>query len=206
MTAENKNRTIGLDIPAAVAQVQRGDEAAYKVLFGHFSEKIYLTARKMMLCHEDAQETVQEVFLIIWKNRDNLNPDLSFNAYLLTILKSLIYKRTKKEALKAGYVKYAIQQQDFYSNETESQVVLADLEDMYLRQLDKLPKGQKEIFVMKSQQHLKAGEIAEKMSISKRTVESQIYKATKAIKLHLYKNDVLPPELLLVLIYCGLNF
>ncbi len=206
MTAENMNNPLNLDIPSAVAQVKRGDEAAYKVLFGHFSEKIYLTARKMLLCHEDAQETVQEVFMIIWKNRENLNPELSFNAYLLTILKSLIYKKTKKEALKAAYVKYAIDQQEFVSNETENQVVLADLENMYLRQLEKLPKGQKEIFLMKNQQHLKAAEIAEKMSISKRTVESQIYKATKSIKLHLYKNDVLPPELLLCLICFCFNF
>jgi RNA polymerase sigma factor (sigma-70 family) len=204
MTSENMNNPLGLDIPAAVARVQQGDEAAYKVLFGHFSEKIYFTARKMMLCHEDAQETVQEVFMIIWKNRENLKPDLSFNAYILTILKSLIYKKTRKEALKAAYVKYAIEQHEFSTNETENEVVLNDFENMYLKQLEMLPKGQKEIFILKSQHHLKAAEIAEKMSISKRTVESQIYKATKSIKIHLYKNDVLPPELLMILLslYC----
>ena len=49
----------------------------------------------MDLSHEDAEGVVQEVFLKIWKNRSKLDPELSINAYLIAIVRSLVIKKAK---------------------------------------------------------------------------------------------------------------
>lgn len=175
------------DIPSAVSRLREGDEKAFSQLFEFFGPKIFNTSKKMNLSAEDAEEIVQEVFLIIWKNRQNLNSGLSFNAYLLSILKSLIIKNSKKEARRIAYEVYAISNQETETNETELQIEYSEFERISVSEIEKLPKTQREIFKMKNNENLHSGEIAEKLGISKRTVESHIYVATKSIKLNLQK-------------------
>lgn len=181
------NQQKAFDIPSAVSKLREGDEKAFSQLFEFFKSKIFNTSKKMNLSSEDAEEIVQEVFLIIWKNRQNLNSELSFNAYLLTILKSLIVKKAKKEAMRVAYEVYAFSTQEIESNETEMQIEYSEFEQISISEIEKLPKTQKAIFKMKNYDNLHSGEIAEKLGLSKRTVESHIYVATKSIKNKLQK-------------------
>lgn len=181
------NKDKAFDIPSAVSQLREGDEKAFALLYDFFRPKIFFTSKKMNLSSEDAEEIVQEVFLIIWKNRQNLNSELSFNAYLLAILKSLIIKKSKKEAKRIAYEVYTLSTKEIESNETESEIEYSEFEQISISEIEKLPKTQKEIFKMKNYDHLQSGEIAEKLGISKRTVESHIYVATKSIKNKLQK-------------------
>lgn len=146
----------------------------------------------MFLSHEDAEEIAQEVFLIIWKNRDGLKCELSFNAYLLSILKSLIIKKSRKEAQKVAYEKYAIQSGMTTYEDIESNLEKSELESIALAAVSKLPDYQKEVFILKNQDNLCTEEIAIKMGISKRTVENHIYKASKSIKKSLSAKYILP--------------
>jgi len=171
-----------IDIPSLVNRLCDGDQYAFSLLYEYFKPKIFFTARRMCLNAEDAEEIVQEVFLIIWKTRGNLKSELSFNAYLLSIVKSLIIKKTKKEARKVAYEVYAIANLDKVTHETESQVVFWELERISHAEIDKLPKAQKEIFKLKNMDNLCSDEIAVKLGISKRTVENHIYVASKTIK------------------------
>lgn len=197
------NKEKAFDIPSAVSRLREGDEKAFSQLFEFFRPKIFNTSKKMNLSSEDAEEIVQEVFLIIWKNRQNLNSELSFNAYLLSILKSLIIKNSKKEARRIAYEVYAISTQETGTNETELQIEYSEFERISNSEIEKLPKTQKEIFKMKNNENLHSGEIAEKLGISKRTVESHIYVATKSIKNKLQKKYLIAIKSLAIgLIYC----
>lgn len=185
------NKEKAFDIPSAVSKLREGDEKAFSQLFEFFRHKIFNTSKKMNLSSEDAEEIVQEVFLIIWKTRQNLNSELSFNAYLLTILKSLIIKKAKKEARRIAYEVYAFSNLEIETNETELEIEYSELERVSISEIEKLPKTQKEIFKMKNYENLPSGEIAEKLGISKRTVESHIYVATKSIKDKLQKKHLI---------------
>ena len=181
------NKEKAFDIPLAVSRLREGDEKAFSQVFEFFGPMFFNTSKKMNRSSEDAEEIVQEVFLILWKNRQNLNSELSFNAYLLSILKSLIIKNSKKEARRIAYEVYAISNQETETNETELQIEYSEFERISISEIEKLPKTQKEIFKMKNYENLHSGEIAEKLGISKRTVESHIYVATKSIKNKLQK-------------------
>ena len=70
----------GLDNQKLILRISQGDEKAFEELYRLFSKKIYHTARRMNLNHEDAEGIVQEVFFIVWKKKSDLDPTLSINA------------------------------------------------------------------------------------------------------------------------------
>ncbi len=165
-----------------VYSLSKGDGKAFEELYRLFSKKIYHTARKMNLCHEDAEGVVQDVFLKIWKNRVDLDPSLSINAYLITIVRSLVIKRAKKEARFFAYQQYNIPRYPDITNGTEDDLIYADLHHISSEMVHQLPKGQKQVFIMRNMEYLSIDEIAGKLDLSKRTVENQIFRATKSLK------------------------
>ncbi|PSL07476.1 sigma-70 family RNA polymerase sigma factor [Cecembia rubra] len=172
--------------------LRSGCEKSYTELFNYFYPKIINTAKKFGLPEEEAKEMAQEIFLNIWKSRDNLKPELSFNAYLLTILKSKLYQKAKSEVLKAKYEKYALNHFEVSFNSTDNQIDYEELEKISNDVIEKLPSQQKEIFFMRTIKHVSSGEISDQLGLSKRTVENHFYLATKTIKNELEKRFRLP--------------
>ncbi|WP_114750431.1 RNA polymerase sigma factor [Pleomorphovibrio marinus] len=187
------------NIPKLVRLLKKGDEASFSQLFHLFGPKLYNTSRKMNLSHEDAEEVVQEVFLKIWKKREQLDYNLSFNAYLLSILKSLVYKRVKKQLREVAFQHYSSQKNDAVANGGEESMIAEDLRAFSGTLLETLPKGQKQIVELRYLHQLSADEIALQLNVSKRTVEHQIYKATKSLRERLQNCSVIPFDLIVII-------
>ncbi|MCH7409184.1 sigma-70 family RNA polymerase sigma factor [Belliella sp. DSM 111904] len=184
-----------------VEDLSKGDEKAFGKLYQLFGEKVYHIARKMNLCHEDAEGVVQEVFLKIWKKRANLDPELSINAYMIAIVRSLVIKKSKKEARFFAYQKYKIPLISFETNsDPELDLIYSDFHQVSSALIEKLPPGQKQVFILKNFENLSTDEIAEKLNLSKRTVENQIFRASKGIKDKLQKLKIISASIFLLMI------
>ena len=167
------------DITSAL---KKGNQKAYKALFERYHKKIYNVSRRMNINHEDAEGVVQDVFLTIWEKRKHLDKDLSINAFLLTIAKRLIYKKFRSEVVKRKHIQTTIESTDNWQNDTEDYIIFTDLEQNAKLGIDSLPKNRKQIFMLSKESGFSNDQIAEQLNISKRTVENQLYRATKAIK------------------------
>lgn len=176
-----------------VTRLREGDESAFGKLYEKYASKIYNISRKMGLLHEDAEGIIQEVFLKIWRNRDNLDSSLSFNAYIIAIVRSIVLKQSRKRARFLAFQHYAITYWPGETNETEDYVIFSDLDELSSKAIDELPAKQKQVFMMKNFEHLTNEEIAEKLKLSTRTVENQIYRATKSLKEKLIDMKVITP-------------
>ena len=65
----------------------------------------------MKISHGDsylAEEMVQTVFLKVWKNREQLDPKLSFGAYLCTIAKNLLTNHYQHKMMEILYIEQQI--------------------------------------------------------------------------------------------------
>ena len=194
------NPITSIDIPSLVNRLRQGDENAFSALFRQFGPKIYGTARRMFLSHEDAEELVQEVFLKIWKRKEALKDDLSFQAYLITIMKSFVYKKAKRQSRFLAFQCSAADGESVVSNDGEKFLEYEDFQRYSQKAIDQLPKSQKVVFELRYLNHQTADQIAEQLSISKRTVESHIYKATKTIREKLTRSSFISPELLVLIL------
>jgi len=182
-----------------VKRLAEGDLVAFEALYLQFSKKIYNTARKMRLSHEDAEEIVQEVFMKIWQKKERLDPELSFNAYLLSMVKSLVLKKFRKEAYFLAYQKYHLHVSSPDAS-PEPDLIFQDLYSHSIELIEKLPSGQREIFSLRYLKYLSIDEISSQLNLSKRTVENQLYRASKTIRKKMEEVNIISwiPFLMLV--------
>ncbi|MDO9552787.1 RNA polymerase sigma factor [Rhodonellum sp.] len=182
----------GAAIQKIVLDLSKGDEKAFEKLYTLFAEKIYHVARKMNLCHEDAEGIVQDIFLKIWKKRESLNPELSINAYMIAMVRSLVIKKSKKEARFFAYQQYKIPLLALqYGLDPENEMIYTDFHQISSDIIDQLPNGQKQVFMLRNHENLTVEQIAEQLGVSKRTVENQIFRASKQVKDRLLKLKII---------------
>ncbi|MEN7547728.1 RNA polymerase sigma-70 factor [Rapidithrix thailandica] len=183
-----------------VRALAQGCRQAYRHLFDVYHKKVYHASRKMGLSHEDAEGVVQDVFLALWEQHKQLDPSLSVNALLITIAKRNIIKKIRKAALNIQYYEWVVHRNEAQVNTTEDEVIFTDLEAYVQQGIDQMPSARKEIFLLNKKQGMTSEEIALRLNLSKRTVENQLYRASKFLKDHLAKESYLQKICTLVLV------
>ena len=89
MSADNANSK-SLNESEPVKKFALGDFNAFDALFKLYNKKLYHFALSLLKSSEDAEDVVQEVFVRIWQNRDNIKPGHSFKSFLFTIAYNII--------------------------------------------------------------------------------------------------------------------
>ncbi|PZX48314.1 RNA polymerase sigma factor [Algoriphagus chordae] len=190
------------DDAAYVNELKLGSETAFNYLYSKYARKIYNTSRKMNLDHEDAEGVVQETFIKIWKNRERLDPSLSFNAYLLAILKSLVIRLVQQNARKSLQKSELMVDGAEIRNSIEEDFIYAEMLEASLKEVNNLPPRQKQIFLLKRTELLSLDEIAEQLHISKKTVKNQLAEANKYLRSRMLEQDVIAFFVLWISVFC----
>lgn len=174
-----------------IAGIKQGDTTDFKVLYERYSVKVHTVALRFGLDNEDANEIVQDVFVRLWLRRGQIDDSLSLNAYILTITKNLLIKRSRKLAYDTLYKHYLKENNKFLFSNTEDEIIYADLKEHTDRIIDELPCQQKEIFLLSKKENFSNKDISDKLGISIRTVENQIYRALKKLRIQLKTLDII---------------
>lgn len=167
-------------------------------------EEVYKTSFKGLhayaftIIRDDAmaEEIVQNVFFKIWKNKDTLEINQSITSYLYRAVYNDSLNHLKHVKVKSAYQSYAAYTMENTENATE-RIKMRDLEQKLDEALRELPEQCRTIFQMSRFEELKYLQIADKLGISVKTVENQMGKALRLLRLKLV--DFLPAMLLLLL-------
>ncbi|WP_343744020.1 RNA polymerase sigma-70 factor [Chitinophaga sp.] len=165
-----------------ISKIKDGDAIAFQELFYAYKDALFGYACKLCRSPEMAEEAVQEVFMKVWINRQQLDPSLSIRAYLHTAVRHCIFNILKKAALDANLRQSVFHHQPLAANTTEDAVYAADLQRVKSRVLDMLPPQRKLIFCLSRIEGLSHEEIALRLGISKNTVKDQIVKASRFLR------------------------
>src|SRR5690606_434902 len=74
------------------------NEAAFRWLYDLYRHDVYRYSKSFLKLEVYAEEIVQEVFMKVWMNRENLDVNLSFKSYLFTVTKNLTLNFLRKAA------------------------------------------------------------------------------------------------------------
>lgn len=162
-------------------RIRSGDEVAFQELFTKYWELLYRLAYKILRDEGMAEDMVQEVFISVWERRKHiLNSNIK--AYLSQSVKFQVFKQLKKSQLQQVHID-AIESITLVSNDTsESDVNIKELTNEIETVLGTLPNRCREIFYMSRSEQLTNKEIATRLGISIRTVETQISIALKHLR------------------------
>ena len=125
---------------------------------------------------------MQDVFYNVWKNRESIRITQSWKSYLYRSVynNSMMYlRKVRREiSLEEGLFPEKAGGSPDPLQELEFQEVSAMVSDT----IGRLPERTREIFLLNRQEGLKYREIAERLSISVKTVEANMGKALSALR------------------------
>jgi len=167
-------------------------EKSFKDLFGLYYVPLCYYVRKYRLDSYEAEEVVQQIFLKLWENKDQIIIEKSISAYLyqsvrnqsINFLRQKLITSKNKESY-TQKLRYA-EVFDAISEENGSSVLLAqELEGQINLAIDGLPGKCREIFMLSRKENLSVKEIAEQLDVSVNTVQKQISIALAKLRISL---------------------
>jgi RNA polymerase sigma-70 factor (ECF subfamily) len=173
-----------------VKALKKGNAEAFDELFFLYGNRIYQFTFKYLKSKEESEEVVQEVFFRIWKKRKNLNPELSFKAYLFKIAYHFILEYFEKASRQRAFKDKLIEESIKFSPGNEEQLNYQFLLEKVERLIDRLPPRQKEILIKRRKEGLPLKEIAVQLNIAPKTVENHLTEALKTIRKQLGEDNI----------------
>lgn len=167
---EDKN----IDEKKLIQRLSKGDEMAFEILFYRYRGKVGNFIKRSIPPQIDLEETVHEIFLRIWINKENLDGNLPFGPYLFRVARNIVIDELRKNIQHSIYLLDDSFPSDFSINDTDFKIEERELQRWFKTILEKLPKRRRDIFMMNRFEDLSYRDIASKLSISENTVDTQI--------------------------------
>ncbi|MCL4481634.1 MAG: RNA polymerase sigma-70 factor [Bacteroidetes bacterium] len=166
------------------SKLESGEEQAFELLFRKYYLRLCGFANKFIANQHESEEIVQEVFLNIWKKRDQLKLDNEIRPYLFKSVQNLCFNFIAHQKVIDSYYSviesvYQNQSEDFNSYES---VLYTELQIKVDDAIKSLPEQCRKIFQLSRDENLKYHEIAEMLGISVKTVETQMSRALSKLK------------------------
>jgi len=157
---------------------------AFVLLYNRYWKKVYNTAHYYLKNPAAAEEITHDVFVSLWEKRKS-NKIENFLPYLQATARYQVYKYLK--TAKINCIAYLEQFAEIsvlppVYNTGVHKLEYENMESRLAQFLHGLPPRCQEIFWLSRINSLSNQEIAEKLKISKRTVENQLTRALKALR------------------------
>jgi len=163
--------------------IRKGEETAFRQLYERYWSIVFTTAYAYLQDSQACGEIVQDIFLSIWLRKDLLEMH-SFYHYLKGAARYQVYKRLQQRgSRKIIYMGSLLEPAGVSAtNEGDNQLRYHELQDSVDGHLKSLPKRCQEIFHLSRKEQLSIEEIAQRLNISRRTVENQLTRALQHLR------------------------
>ncbi|WP_439556241.1 RNA polymerase sigma-70 factor [Dyadobacter sp.] len=174
--------------------LSRDRETEFERIFKKHFKGLHAYACTILRDDFMAEEMVQNVFCRLWEKAEQLEIRESLSGYLYRSVYHESLNYIKHLKVRDAYQTYAIHQMDHSDNASHG-IELAELERRLDTALKELPEKCRTIFQMSRFEELKYHEIAERLELPVKTVENQMGKALRLLRLKLV--DFLPASFLI---------
>lgn len=162
-------------------QLKQGNEIAFEKIFNNYYAPLCLFANQFLTDNEKAEEIVQDLFVTLWSKRQNIQVDNSVNQYLFRSVKNQCLNQIQHYKIREKYAQKVKENFDHEINESDY-FLEVDLIKKIEESIESLPEKRKQIFKLSREEGLKYKEIAEKLDLSIKTVETQMGLALKQLR------------------------
>ncbi|WP_025763492.1 sigma-70 family RNA polymerase sigma factor [Dyadobacter tibetensis] len=162
--------------------IQQDPKKGVELLFSRYYRVLCTHAVKFVGSKQVAEDLVSDIFLQFYTNRTFEHITCSYRAYLFKTVRNRGYnyqkwEATKKISLTEGY--------DVLDSEHQQPDHITQYEELYQdyeKAINALPLSRRHIYQLYHTDGNSMKEIAQKLNISTRTVDTQIYRASQTIR------------------------
>lgn len=195
MITDNKKNFIhpdSRDDQSAWGKFISGDVKAYEVIYRQHIQILFTYGMTITNDVELVKDCIQDVFVKIYHNRQNLHQTNNIRMYLTTALKNTLFNAFRKQS----YYKTIIESVEIEESDNDiaiekliSQEKRTEQEKQVAICNSLLTQRQQEIIYYKFVEELSLKEISERLDISYHSVANIIQRAFRKIRLSYRKND-----------------
>jgi len=163
-------------------RIRNGDKGQFESLFRSSYVSLVRYAKTLIKDHDTAEEIVQDLFFRLWQDREKLNIESSLNGYLFRSVHNRCLHYIEHTKVVERHAE-EMSSHKSESPESPSDILnYKELQEKIARILERLPERCGKIFTMSRFEGLKYSEIAEKLSVSVKTVEANMGRALKEFR------------------------
>lgn len=174
-----------------INKLREGDVLSFDYIFNKYNKRVYYFAFSYLKNKEEAEDVVQEVFMNLWRFREQINEFYIFNKYLFKITYNEICKKFRKQASDKKQMEEVLRNFIFEDNSTNLDLEYNNLLETANSLIEKLPSRQKKIFLLSINDQLTSEQIAQQLNISKKTVENYLAMAKTTLRKSLSEGGIL---------------
>lgn len=176
------------DIPSLekkyILDLKKGSYRAFDALYTMYAHRLYAFSLKLTKSSSDAKEIVQDSFVKLWLNRENIIPEESFQSYLFTIARNTFLNKMRTLINAPVFVDYLeYMNEKGMSEDTTTQLLDFDEFRLKLETAKKsLSETQLKVFELSKEWALSHSEIAQQLNLSEQTIRNQLSLALKILR------------------------
>src|SRR5260221_1347066 len=163
--------------------LRSGDKAAFEEIYRVHAPVLYNYARRNVASKEDCEEIIQEIFESIWARRKGLEI-ISFRFYLIQMVKYKLVRYFQRRTLKRRLIEHFGIFETMYDHMDVTSIDQEVIEKAIEKKVGQLPARCQAAFRLRIYERLSNGDIAERMNISRRTVEGYMHVALSHMRGH----------------------
>lgn len=170
-----------------IARAAAGDHAAFHTIVEKHRAMVYRVAYQFAGNHHDAEDIAQDVFIKVYRSLDRFRQDAQLTSWMYRIVMNacIDYRRRHSPAGAAPFGEEAEQRMLNTPEEApgpEERAYAGELGEALQAEIQRLPPGQRMVFIMRHHQGLKLGEIAEALGLAEGTVKRQLHAAVHRLR------------------------
>ncbi|MDO5970771.1 RNA polymerase sigma-70 factor [Flavivirga aquimarina] len=172
---------IFLEDSTLAKNIKKDNKEAFRTLFERYYKMLLDYAVTFTGDLQEAEDIVQQTFIILWTNRRKINTEKQIKSYLYRITHNTYIDSYRKQKHRDAFFD-ELKERALNSRINDDTEIIDQRISKLKTIVESLPERCKEILQMNKFEGLKYKEIAEQLDVSVKTVESHIYTAFKKIR------------------------
>lgn len=162
------------------SRLSLGQSAAFDSVFRKYYGKVHNFVYSLVKSYSVAENLTQDVFVNLWVSRHALSSVKSLDKYIFAVSRNMVIDYIRRAKVASEPIPNA---DEVESRELVDEQYCALEQELMLRlAISKFPERRRVIFTMSRFEGFSNEEIAEKLGLSKKTIENQINLANKDLR------------------------
>lgn len=159
-----------------------GEASAYEYIFDRYYAKVCRFVKSILYDVDAVDDIAQNVFMKVWINRAELTRVNSLSNYLFTIARNEACDQFRRRTSRTKYERHVLLNGLEQSDRLSLTYDLERMEHIVEKCVEEMPPQRKLVFKLSREEKLSSQEIAQRLQLSKRTVDRHISLALTDIR------------------------
>jgi RNA polymerase sigma-70 factor (ECF subfamily) len=178
--------------PELARRVAGGDREAFKVMMKRHNQALFRTARAILKNDEEAEDSVQESWLLAHRSMGSFRGDARLSTWLVRIAVNESLGRLRRSRRSAEVIPMSVDDTDVPMQENmpdeshaaapEVQALRGEVRKLIESRIDKLPDAFRTVFVLRAVEEMSVEETAAALDIPEATVRTRFFRARSLLR------------------------